>query len=858
MLPKFYQPQKRTVPGVKENIKKLGRSIAWIFFGAFFCGLGMFIYFAKDLPDPSRVSERQVTESTKIYDRTGQVILYDIHGEEKRTVVALDQISQFSKNAVLAAEDSNFYKHHGLDFKGIARAFIYDVLGRSTAQGGSTITQQFIKKSMLTSEKKISRKIKEAVLAIILETKYSKDEILNFYLNEIPFGSNAYGIEAAAQTYFNKHAKDLNLAESAMLAAVIQAPSYFSPYGSHPEELKNRQGLVLNRMAELNFIAEEEAETAKKEELKLAPQAHGLKAPHFVMYVKEYLEEKYGQDYVEKAGLKVYTTLDWDLQAIAEEIISEGAKSNWTKYKAYNAALTALDPKTGQILAMVGSRDYFDLEHDGNVNVSLRDRQPGSSFKPFAYAQAFIKGYTAETVLFDLKTEFNANCPADGAGEKDEYGLDCYNPGNYDDKFRGPVTARQALAQSLNIPSVQMLYLAGVKETIELAKKMGISTLNDPDRYGLSLVLGGGEVKLLDEVAAYSVFANDGIKNEKASILKIEDAKGKVIEEFKSRTEKVLDPKISRLVSDILSDNAARSPVFGENSALYFSNRPVAAKTGTTEKYRDAWTLGYTPSLAVGVWVGNNDNVSMARSGAGLAAAGPLWHDFIKKAYENKIKICKEQQKQDEPLENLFCLPENPEEFLKPETETTQKPILNGSFYTEKIYWVNKISGETANSETPTELLEKRQLKEVHNILHYVEKDDPRGNIPQNPSNDPQYNNWESPVSNWASQQGFNASGPASQNNQSSDQLKITILEPRENEVISQNFKLKVSFFAPLGLSQIDFFANDNFLGSASGPPYEINIDLKNLSQGSNVLKAKIYDQALNRQEDQITVFVNK
>ena len=707
---------------------------------------------------------------------------------------------------------------------------------------------------MLTSEKKISRKIKEAVLAIELETRYSKDEILNFYLNEIPYGSNAYGIEAAAQTFFNKQAKDLNLAESALLAAVIKAPSYYSPYGSHPEELKNRQNLVLNRMAELNFISQEEAAAAKKEEPKFSPQAHGLKAPHFVMYVKEYLEEKYGQDYVEKAGLKVYTTLDWDLQSIAEEIISEGAKNNWTKYKAYNAALAAVDPKTGQILAMVGSRDYFDLEHDGNVNVTLRDRQPGSSFKPFAYAEAFKKGYTAETILFDLKTEFNPNCPADGTGEKDEYGLDCYNPGDYDDKFRGPVTIREALAQSLNLPSVQVLYLAGVPGTIKLAKEMGISTLNDPDRYGLSLVLGGGEVKLLDEVAAYSVFANDGIKNEKTPILKIEDAKGKVIEEFKSRPKKVLEPQISRLVSDILSDNAARSPIFGENSALYFSDRPVAAKTGTTEKYRDAWTLGYTPSLSVGLWVGNNDNSSMAKSGAGIAAAGPLWHSFIKKAYENKIKNC---QGQEEQPENLFCLPKEPEAFQKPETKSTSKSILNGSYFTERSYWVNKISGEPANSETPAELLEERRSKEVHNILYYVKKGDPQGEIPQEPANDPQYKNWEAPVQNWAGQQGFN-NGPVSQNDQNSGQLKITILKPQGNEVLVQNFIFTVSFSAPLGLSQIDFFANDNFLGSISGPPYEINVDLKSISAGLNILKAKIYDRALNRQEDQIAVFVNK
>jgi len=857
MTSNFYRPRKKAAAKFKKNIRIIFKIVLGLFLGALLCGAAVFIYFAQDLPDPSKISERNLTESTKIFDRTGQVILYDIHGEEKRTVVPFDQISQVAQDATIAIEDSNFFNHGGLDFKGITRAFIYDLLGKKISQGGSTITQQFIKISLLTSEQTLSRKIKEAVLAIELEQKYSKKEILGFYLNEIPYGSNAYGVEAAAQTFFNKHAQDLDLAESAFLAALIKAPSFYSPYGSHPEELKSRQGLVLDRMAGLNFITKEEAAAAKKEKLNLAPRAQGLKAPHFVMYVKEYLEQKYGADYVQKAGLKVYTTLDWDLQTIAEQIVSEGAQNNWKKYRAYNAAFAAVDPKTGQILALVGSRDYFDLEHDGNVNVALRDRQPGSSFKPFAYAQAFKNGYTPDTILFDLKTEFNPNCPADGLAEKDQYGLDCYNPGDYDDKFRGPVTMRQAIAQSLNIPSVQVLYLAGIADTIKLAKSMGIGTLNQPERYGLSLVLGGGEVKLLDEVAAYGVFANDGIKNEKTAILKIEDAKGNIIERFQSQPEKVLEPQISRMISDVLSDNTARAPIFGANSALYFPDRPVAAKTGTTEGYRDAWTLGYTSSLAAGVWVGNNDNSAMARAGAGIAAAGPLWHDFFQKAYANKTKNCR--NKENLP-DNYFCPPPEVEEFPRPEPITADKPILNGSYFIEKTYQVNKISGQPADSQTPPDLIEQRTSKEIHNILYYVNKDDPQGAPPADPSQDSQYKNWEAAVVLWASQQGFNFNVPInsgfgqSQNNP--PQIQITA--PGDNETISQNFVLKVNFSAALGLSQIDFFANDNFLGSISGPPYEINVDLKNLSAGLNILKAKIYDQALNRQENQITVYIVK
>ncbi len=474
----FYHPAHKKSSRRFQWCLSLARWLGRLAVAAFFVGLAFFIYAAKDLPNPEQLSQRQVVESTKILDRTGKIILYDIHGEEKRTLISFDKISPFLKQATVALEDASFYRHPGIDLTAIARAFIYDILGRHISQGGSTITQQLIKKSLLTSERTLIRKIKEAILALVLERKYSKDEILSFYLNQIPYGSNAYGIEAAAQTYFNKTAENLTLAESAVLAALPQAPSRLSPYGSHPEELKSRQEYALDRMVSLGYLNQDQATEAKKETLNFAPQAHGIKAPHFVMYVKEYLEDKYGQEFVEKSGLKVYTTLDWDLQQIGEQIISAGAKNNWEKYQARNAALSAVDPKTGQILSMVGSFDYFDQANDGNVNVAIRDRQPGSSFKPFAYATAFEKGYTPDTVLFDLKTEFNPECSALADQEKDQYGLDCYHPGNYDDKFRGPLTAREALAQSLNIPSVAMLYLAGIEETIKTAKNMGITSLN--------------------------------------------------------------------------------------------------------------------------------------------------------------------------------------------------------------------------------------------------------------------------------------------------------------------------------------------------------------------------------------------
>ncbi len=843
-----------------------------------FSGLAAFAYFAKDLPDPEKINQRQIVESTKILDRTGKILLYDIHGEEKRTIVTLDQISKYLKDATIAAEDANFYNHFGIDFKAITRAVWGVITGNKEAGGGSTITQQFIKISILTSERTYTRKIKEWILALELERKYSKDEILGFYLNQIPYGSNAYGIEAAAQTYFGKTAKDLTLAESALLAALPQAPTRLSPYGSHPEELKTRQEYILDRMALFNYISTEDAEAAKKEQLKFVDEPHGIKAPHFVMYVKEYLENKYGEDFVNKAGLKVYTTLDWDLQQAAEQIISDGAKNNWKKYQAYNAALAAIDPRTGQILTMVGSRDYFDLEHDGNVNVTIRDRQPGSSFKPFAYVTAFKKGYTPDTILFDLKTEFNQNCPPSADQEKDQYGLDCYHPGDYDDKLRGPITARQALAQSLNIPSVQMLYLAGVLETIKTAKEMGITTLNEPQRYGLSLVLGGGEVKLLDEVAAYGVFAAEGIKKEKTPILKIEDASGKVIEEFENESKRVLEPQEARLISDILSDEASRAPVFGLNSALYFQERPVAAKTGTTQGYRDAWTVGYTPSLAVGIWVGNNDNSPMAKAGAGIAAAGPLWHAFIKKAYELKsnadCQIKSSETKPESPFNELdasqepnneFCLPKEPEQFTKPDPVVTDKAMLNGSFITTKIIKIDKASGQIATEQTPPELIEERELKDVHSILYYVQKDDPQKEPPVRPQDDPQFTNWETAVSRWLIQQNNNSWNQPLPSQ--SDPLHteanlphVKIISPVANQIILQSdLFLRIEASAPLGLKQIDYFLNDDFLGTFFVAPYEGKVTLPAaLPNGPATLKVKAYDSALNRQEDKITLIINR
>jgi 1A family penicillin-binding protein len=849
----------------KRIIKTIIKFIVFCLVFSFLGTIGLFAYFAKDLPDPTKINQRQIVQSTKIYDRTGQVILYDIHGEEKRTVIPFEEIPQFVKEATIVIEDDNFYHHFGLDWRGILRAAWANLRGQKIAQGGSTITQQFIKNAYLggpQSARTFTRKIKEAILALELERKYSKDEILSFYLNQVPYGSNAYGIEAASQTFFNKPAKELNLAEAALLAALPKAPSYYSPYGSHPDELKARQEYILDRMVKFGYITEAQAEEAKKEKLKYASQSD-LKAHHFVAMVKEYLEEKYSQHYVDinTAGLKVYTTLDWDLQEIAEEVVAAGVAQNEKKYRASNAALVAIDPKTGQILALVGSKDYS--EDQFNVATSPH-RQPGSSFKPFAYAMAFKKGFNPETIVFDLPTSFGKFGPA---GQEKEY-----KPNNYDLKFRGPVTLRQALAQSINVPSVKVLYLAGVNETINLAQDMGITTLKDRQRYNLSLVLGGGEIKLLDETAAYGVFATEGIKHPVSLILKIEDAQGNILEEYQDQAIRVLDQQIARQINDILSDEEARAPMFGRHSKLYLPGQPAAAKTGTTQDYSDGWTVGYTPSLVVGVWAGNNDYRKKMRPGAaGLYVAAPIWHEFMKQAYEVKslgAKLLKKElgSSKTATKNNEFTLPTEIENFTPPESTTTStKPMLNGQLAYQRKIKIDRISGKLATDLTPPDLIEERAYQEIHSILYYVDKNNPLGDYPEDPSQDPQFLNWEEPVLEWARQQPcadglcYNQNPPTEYDDvhTKENQPKVKITSPKKGDLITQStLTIRAQAEASLGIKQLDFFFNNQLVGTDTTYPYAITFNLSPYLTTSTqpIIKVRAYDTVLNRQEDEVYI----
>lgn len=596
-------------------------------------GLAFFIYYGKDLPRPEKFTERQFVQSTKIYDRTGEILLYDIHGEEKRTTIPLDQMPDHLKAAVIVTEDTNFYTHFGIDFRGILRAVLADFRVMKPVYGGSTIPQQLIRSTFLSTEKTAERKIREIILALELDRRYSKDQILEWYLNQVPFGSNAYGVEAASQTYFQKSASELSVEQAATLAALIRAPSYLSPY-QNKAELLARKDYVLDRMAKLGYLTQEDAERIKLEKLTFAtPKEVG--APYFTLqYVKGYLDNKYGQEFLREKGLQVYTSLNWELQSFAEEIVQYWVKVN-KNYNAHNVALVALDPKTGEILAMVGGADYFGDSYpedctpgvnclfDPQFNVAtLGLRQPGSAFKPFVYATAFKEGFTPDTTVVDEETNFGI------------WGDEEYIPENYDGKFRGEVSLREALAQSVNVASVKVLLeLAGpeIENSVTTARDLGITTLKPP--FGPSIVLGGWEVKLLDMVSAYGVFATEGFKTPPVAILKIEGIGGDIIEENKKTQKRVVSTQVARMINDVLSDNEARTPLFGPFSPLYFPSFQVAAKTGTTQNYQDAWTIGYTPSIVVGVWVGNNDGSSTLKK-PGVVLAGPIFHAFIKKVLE--------------------------------------------------------------------------------------------------------------------------------------------------------------------------------------------------------------------------------
>lgn len=601
---------------------------------------GLYAAVGREITSPATLVTRSPALSTQIYDRNGE-LLYEVFDPQggRRSWVPLREMPLALIQATIATEDANFYSNPGINVRGLARALVQTSSG--DIQGGSSITQQLVKTVIIPEEERqkrsLWRKVKEMVVAWQVTQSLAKDQILEMYLNEIFYGNISYGVESAAQSYFGKSVRDLSLAESAMLAGLPQAPSRYSPV-LNPRLAKARQEAVLDRMVSQGYVSDVEATTAKEQELNYAPARFNIRAPHFVVYVRDLLEQRLGYDRTYRGGLRVYTTLDVGIQEAAEAAAHEHIETLQRSVQATDAAVVVLRPESGEILAMVGSPDYFDASISGQINMAVAERQPGSSFKPITYVTAFEKGYTPATMLLDVRTAF-----ADGNNPP-------YVPKNVDDKFSGPVSVRQALAMSKNIPAVRTIQFAGVQNVIDMAHRLGITGLTRRSFYGLSLTLGGGEVKLLDLAFAYSVFANGGVMAgqpvpptdaaagmrtlEPVSILRIEGPDGRVIGEFSGPALRpVLSPQLAYLLTDILSDNNARAPLFGANSPLRLPDRPAAAKTGSTDDYRDAWTMGYTADYVVGVWVGNADNRPMVKA-LSVTAAAPIWNRVMRLIHE--------------------------------------------------------------------------------------------------------------------------------------------------------------------------------------------------------------------------------
>jgi len=762
---------------------------------------GVFVAWAllATIPSIENIENRSVSESTKIYDRTGNVVFYDVHGAVRRTEIPFEEISPYIRNATVAIEDDEFYQHNGFRPMAFLRAILVNLGLREgfRGQGGSTITQQVIKNTLLTADKTPIRKAKEIVLALKLERIATKDEILNIYLNETSYGGTVYGVEEASGYFFGKAAKDVSLAEAAYLAALPQAPTRFSPYGTRRNELDARKDLVLSRMRGLGYISEDELLAASQEQVQFQNRADvGIKAPHFVFFILEYLEAKYGADTVANGGLRVITTLDYDLQQQAENIVRERALTNEKQFNAENAGLVAIDPKSGQILTMVGSRGFLDEDIDGQVNVTIMPRQPGSAFKPFVYATLFEKGYTPETMLFDVQTQFSTSC---GPSEVTRTESPCYSPGNYDGIYRGPVSVRNALAQSLNIPAVKALYLAGINESISTAVDMGISTLVEAGRYGLTLVLGGGEVTLLEMTSAYGVFANDGTRVPPTGILRVEDGDGELLEEFEQQETRALDPQIARTVSDILSDNVARTPLYGANSPLHFPGLDVAAKTGTTNDNRDAWVIGYSSSLVAGAWAGNNTPTPMTQI-SGLIVT-PMWRQFMDVALEKYPG-------------GDFAPP-------APDPERDSLPaVLRGNWNT------NPSQG-------------------VHEILYWVNKDEPRTGRPN--YSDSQLSYWEYGVGLWSGQ--IVSEIPGDPN---AMPIRMAIAFPADNQTIPlERFETFVEYETSLGVESVSYYMNGEFVGISNQPPHQIAI--QPAATGQATLRAVAQTQTAGEVESTVT-----
>lgn len=801
-------------------------------------GISAFAWFAKDLPQPDKIVRREGF-ATKIFDRNGN-LLYEVYADEKRIPATLEAIPLTVRQATIAIEDKDFYKHEGFDFKGYLR-IVYNALFKQRIIGGSTLTQQIVKNVLLSQERTLTRKMKELVLAIQIERLYSKDEILQIYLNEAPYGGTAWGIATAAETYFGKSVKDLNLVESAILAGLPQSPSYYSPYGNNPDAFKFRTTDVLRRMREDGYITkdQEKQALADMEQITFRDPGVGINAPHFVMYVKGELEKKYGEQLVAQGGLQVTTSLDLELHQKIQSIVKEEIDQVAESAHITNGAVMVMDPQTGEVLSMVGSKDYFAQDYDGKVNVVLSQRQPGSSIKPVTYAAALSKGiFTPETMIMDVKTEF----PGVDAAHP-------YVPKNYNGKFNGPVSLRTALASSLNIPAVKLLAMVGVDNMMQLAYDMGIESF-DPtnenvNRVGLSVTLGGGELRLLDLASAYSTFANEGHKVEPISILKVVNRDAKVLEEVKPvKGKQVLSAQVAYLISHMLSDNSARSLTFGSNSLLNIAGRTVAVKTGTTDDQRDNWAIGWTPQVIVGVWVGNNDNSKMKSVASGVSGASPIWRRSILEVLNKKpaVEFPMPTNMEWTDLDKISGYPAH-DGF-----ESKSSIIIAGSQPSgaDPIHTKLKVCRDDGGKLAPPDKVVRGDYDEKE---FFVFKED-----------DPLYgnddNHWQKGIDEWVASQSDSRYHPPTEFCSAGDDVGVVFETPGDHTSnLNNEFEVRVRVGTTGDIDKIEIYANGEKKGETKDRPYIVKIKL---DDGTYELKAKVYRKDGKTGESTIRVGVKK
>src|SRR3972149_1656914 len=820
------------------NSKKILKISKFAFLGVvglFFATFLLLPLFAFNLPSPDQVVRRE-GYSTKILDRNGGV-LYDIFLDQRRTSVPFDEIPIYLRQATIAIEDKNFYKHQGFDPTAYLRA-VYNIFVKRRLQGGSTLTQQLVKNVLLSPERTVFRKIREFILAIQIERKYSKDEILRMYLNEAPYGGTAWGVGSAAEVYFGKKVKDLTLIESAILAGMPQRPSVYSPYSSTPNAYIGRTQEVLRRMREDDYITKDQ-EAAAREELEnitFQDRAASFKAPHFVQYVQKVLSERYGEAVVEQGGLKVTTTLDLKLQEEAEAIVGEEIEKV-EKQNITNGAAVAINPETGEILAMVGSKDFDAPDYDGQFNaVTQALRQPGSSIKPVTYVTALKEGHSASTLIMDVATTFPG-----GIGQPE------YKPVNYDGKFRGPMQVRFGLANSINMVAVKMLAMVGIKDTLETAYDLGISTMEPNqetlNRVGLSLTLGGGEVRLLELTGAYAAFMNKGFRVDPVAILKVEDQKGKVLEEEKPKKGKrVLSEEQAFIIADILSDNNARSEIFGTNSLLNIPGKTVAVKTGTTNDKRDNWTIGGNSLGLVGTWVGNNDYTAMLQVASGVSGASPIWRRILLEVLKDKPNV-------------KFEIPSG---IVTASVDTVSGYRAHDGYASRSEYFIKgtepgedsvhvklKVCKSDGNLATPNDIAGGSYEEKEFFVFKEEDPTAPPGG----------QNRWQEGILGWLSTQGDSRYHPPGDYCGTGTPVNVEFVSPSDHSSnLANAFTIKVTADSTSDIVSIELEVDGVKVRTFTGPPYEHQVTL---GDGVHTIKAKAKDSSNKESDRTITVGIN-